>query len=129
MVKEFADAAFTLKKGELSDTPVKTQFGYHVIKVEDQPQGAAAGLRGAWPTSCARKWRARRSPPARPAEAGRQDRRNSRWTAANPKPAGQAGAPPARDATPPSGDRARRHAPWRHSNRQVELRRFCAFLV
>ena len=38
MVKEFADAAFTLKKGELTDAPVKTQFGYHVIKLEDRRQ-------------------------------------------------------------------------------------------
>lgn len=36
MVKEFADAAFDLKKGELTETPVKTQFGYHVIQVEDR---------------------------------------------------------------------------------------------
>ncbi len=36
MVKEFADAAFNLKKGDLSETPIKTQFGYHVIKVDDR---------------------------------------------------------------------------------------------
>lgn len=36
MVPEFADAAFSLKKGEITETPVKTQFGWHVIKVEDR---------------------------------------------------------------------------------------------
>ena len=36
MVPEFADAAFKLKKGEITETPVKTQFGWHVIKVEDR---------------------------------------------------------------------------------------------
>jgi peptidyl-prolyl cis-trans isomerase C len=36
MVKEFADAAFNLKKDELTETPVKSQFGYHIIKVEDR---------------------------------------------------------------------------------------------
>ena len=36
MVTEFADAAFKLGKGEISKAPVKTQFGYHVVKVEDK---------------------------------------------------------------------------------------------
>jgi peptidyl-prolyl cis-trans isomerase C len=37
MVVEFADAAFKMKKGDISD-PVKTQFGWHVIKLEDRRQ-------------------------------------------------------------------------------------------
>ncbi len=34
MVQEFAAAAFALKAGETTDNPVKTQFGWHVIRVE-----------------------------------------------------------------------------------------------
>ena len=34
-VKEFADAIAGLKKGEITKTPVKTQFGYHILKLED----------------------------------------------------------------------------------------------
>ncbi len=36
MVPEFAKAAFALDKGAFTETPVKTQFGWHVIKVEDR---------------------------------------------------------------------------------------------
>lgn len=35
MVPEFSQAVMGMKKGEYSKTPVKTQFGYHVIKLED----------------------------------------------------------------------------------------------
>lgn len=34
-VPEFSQAMVALKKGEYTDTPVKTQFGYHIIKLED----------------------------------------------------------------------------------------------
>jgi peptidyl-prolyl cis-trans isomerase C len=34
-VPEFADAASKLKKGEITPTPVKTQFGWHVIRLDD----------------------------------------------------------------------------------------------
>lgn len=33
MVTEFADAAYEMEEGEVSSVPVKTQFGWHVIKV------------------------------------------------------------------------------------------------
>ncbi|SDX15237.1 peptidyl-prolyl cis-trans isomerase C [Collimonas sp. OK242] len=34
-VKPFSDALVALKPGQLTDAPVKTQFGYHVIKLEE----------------------------------------------------------------------------------------------
>lgn len=39
MVPEFADAAFKLDKGKVSE-PVKSQFGWHVIRLEDKRQKA-----------------------------------------------------------------------------------------
>ncbi len=44
MVKPFADAAFGMKAGEISSKPVKTDFGYHIIKVEDRRKSSAPPL-------------------------------------------------------------------------------------
>jgi peptidyl-prolyl cis-trans isomerase C len=34
-VPEFSQAMVKLKKGEMTETPVKTQFGYHIIRLDD----------------------------------------------------------------------------------------------
>ena len=34
-VKEFSDAMVALKKGQVTDVPVKSQFGYHIIRLDD----------------------------------------------------------------------------------------------
>ena len=35
-VKEFSEALLQLKKGQLTDVPVKSQFGFHVIRLDDE---------------------------------------------------------------------------------------------
>ena len=45
VVPEFADAAFKLNKGQYTQTPVKTQFGYHVIYVEDKKPTTTLALK------------------------------------------------------------------------------------
>ncbi|WEZ82076.1 peptidylprolyl isomerase [Rhizobium sp. 32-5/1] len=44
MVPEFSEAAFALEKGKYTKTPVKTQFGYHVIRLDDRRTQAAPTL-------------------------------------------------------------------------------------
>ena len=41
MVPEFSEAAFSLSPGDVTSSPVKTDFGWHVIKVEDKRQKPA----------------------------------------------------------------------------------------
>jgi peptidyl-prolyl cis-trans isomerase C len=41
MVPEFAEAAFALRPGQVSPAPVRTQFGWHVIRVEERRAAAA----------------------------------------------------------------------------------------
>jgi len=43
MVKEFEEVAFSLEVGLVS-APVKTEYGYHIIKVEDKTEAKAATL-------------------------------------------------------------------------------------
>lgn len=41
MVKPFADAVAALKKGEYTRTPVQTQYGWHIIRLDDTREVAA----------------------------------------------------------------------------------------
>ena len=36
MVPEFDSAVFSMTEGELTETPVKTQFGYHIIRLNSK---------------------------------------------------------------------------------------------
>ncbi len=44
MVKEFADAAFSMKAGEVTAEPVKTQFGLHFIKLVERKEASVRPL-------------------------------------------------------------------------------------
>jgi parvulin-like peptidyl-prolyl isomerase len=48
MVPEFSEVAFKLKKDEVSE-PVRSQYGYHIIKVTDRKEASALSLEEAKP--------------------------------------------------------------------------------
>lgn len=49
MVPAFEKAAFALEPGGVTDTPVQTQFGYHIIKVEEKRDKPAPTLEAVAP--------------------------------------------------------------------------------
>jgi peptidyl-prolyl cis-trans isomerase C len=49
MVQEFSDAAFSMKKDDVSAAPVRSQFGYHIIKVTDRRESETIPLDKAKP--------------------------------------------------------------------------------
>jgi len=48
-VKPFGDAMVKLKKGQITDTPVHTNFGWHVIRVDDERAAKLPGFDEAKP--------------------------------------------------------------------------------
>ena len=44
MVPEFDKAVFSMEVGEITETPVKTQFGYHLIKLNSKSDGSVTPL-------------------------------------------------------------------------------------
>jgi peptidyl-prolyl cis-trans isomerase C len=48
-VPEFAKAVTALKKGEMTETPVKSQFGYHIIRLDDTREAQFPSLEEAKP--------------------------------------------------------------------------------
>ena len=62
MVPPFSKAAFETEPGSITEKPVVTQFGFHVIKVEDKRETKAPSFEEAAPESA--RHLGRHAPPA-----------------------------------------------------------------
>lgn len=106
MVKPFADAVAALKKGEVTATPVKTEYGWHVIRLDDTRDTPVPPLDQVKHRSSSWCCRASGSPTARTCSSPPRSRRTSKL--ANP-PAGcrPQGRRPASSSSSPASPRTR----------------------
>jgi len=101
MVPEFATAAFALQAGQVSPSPVRTQFGYHVIKVEERRSSRGPSFEDSRDTLRQTMIEEEVQAAIQRIRAAAQIERVQPPASATPAPAIQA-EPPPRPAAPPS---------------------------
>jgi len=101
MVPEFATAAFALQAGQVTPAPVRTQFGWHVIKVEERRSSRGPSFEDSRDTLRQTMIEEEVQAAVQRIRAAARIERVETQAPATPAPAIQA-EPPARPATPPA---------------------------